>query len=63
MSVAPSYSLFQNGIGRRRRAAPCAKFPMSFYDFGVREAVADIAKRPEPSAVSSRTSSCLQRTT
>jgi hypothetical protein len=49
-SVAPYYSLFQNGIGARR-AAPGATFPEEFYDFGVREAVADIAKTAEPSAV------------
>jgi hypothetical protein len=49
-SAAPYYSLFQNAIGARR-AAPGVTFPEETYDFGVREAVAAIAKAAEPSAV------------
>jgi uncharacterized membrane protein YccF (DUF307 family) len=49
-SVAPYYSLFQNGIGARR-AAPATAFPEETYDLGVREAVAAIAHVAEPSAV------------
>jgi hypothetical protein len=49
-SVAPYYSLFQNGIGARR-AAPGTTFPEQTYDVGVREAVAAIVKTAEPSAV------------
>ncbi len=49
-SAAPFYSLFQNGIGARLDA-PGSTFPEETYDYGVREAVAAIAGRAEPSAV------------
>jgi hypothetical protein len=49
-SAAPYYSLFQNAIGARR-AASAVVFPEEIYDFGVREAVAAIAKAAERSAV------------
>jgi hypothetical protein len=49
-SAAPYYSLFQNSIGANR-AASAVTFPEETYDFGVREAVADIVKAAEPSAV------------
>jgi len=50
LSAAPYYSLFQNGI-EAGRAAPTATFPEETYEFGVREAVAAIAKAAEPFAV------------
>lgn len=49
-SIAPYYSLFQNGIGARQAAA-AATFPEETYDFGVREAVGAIVRAAEPSAV------------
>jgi len=41
-SVAPFYSVHQNAIGARL-AAPATRFPEEAYDFGTREAVAEIA--------------------
>jgi hypothetical protein len=49
LSAAPYYSLFQNRIGAGR-APSAVTFPEETYDFGVREAVAAIAKTAEPSA-------------
>jgi len=49
LSAAPYYSLFQNGIGAGR-AGSAVTFPEETYDFGVREAIAAIAKTAEPSA-------------
>jgi hypothetical protein len=49
-SAPPFYSLFRNAVGERVAAAGAA-FPEELYDYGVREAVAAIAKTAEPSAV------------
>lgn len=50
MSAAPFYSLQQNSLGRLV-AAPAARFPEETYDYGVREAVAAIARVAKPGAV------------
>ncbi len=50
LSAAPYYSLFQNGIGARH-VGPPVTFPEATYDFGVREAIADIVKVAAPSAI------------
>jgi hypothetical protein len=50
LSVAPFYSSFQNPLGSRA-AAPGSTFPEENYDYGVREAVAEIARAAEPDAV------------
>jgi 4-amino-4-deoxy-L-arabinose transferase-like glycosyltransferase len=50
LSSAPFYSLFQNAIGERH-AAPAATFSEEMYDYGVREAVEDIAAVAEQGAV------------
>ncbi|HEX3702669.1 MAG TPA: glycosyltransferase family 39 protein [Vicinamibacterales bacterium] len=49
-SAAPFYSVFENEIGARVEA-PGAAFPEETYDYGVREAVAEIAALAAPSAV------------
>src|SRR5262249_34569928 len=49
LCARPYYSLFQNQIGAGR-AGSAVTFPEETYDFGVREAVAAIAKTAEPSA-------------
>jgi hypothetical protein len=49
-SAEPFYSLFANSVGERL-AAPGKTFPDETYDYGVREAVRDIAVAAEPSAV------------
>jgi 4-amino-4-deoxy-L-arabinose transferase-like glycosyltransferase len=48
-SASPFYSLFRNAVGERIAAAG-ETFPEEVYDYGVREAVAAIAERAEPSA-------------
>jgi 4-amino-4-deoxy-L-arabinose transferase-like glycosyltransferase len=48
-SASPFYSLFRNAVGERVAAAG-ETFPEETYDYGVREAVAAIAKTAEPSA-------------
>jgi len=50
MSAAPFYSLQQNSLGRLV-SAPAARFPEETYDYGVREAVAAIARAATPGAV------------
>jgi hypothetical protein len=50
LSAAPFYSTFQNAIGARA-TAPGAVFPEETYDFGVRDAVADIARIAAPGGV------------
>jgi hypothetical protein len=48
-SMRPYDSLFRNAVGERLAAAG-ATFPEETYDYGVREAVAAIARAAEPSA-------------
>ena len=48
-SIRPFYSLQQNVIGARL-APPAAVFPEEAYDYGVREAVAEIARDAGPDA-------------
>ena len=47
--VGPFYSVHQNAIGARL-AAPATRFPEEAYDYGVREAVDDIARSAAPGA-------------
>jgi hypothetical protein len=48
-AVRPFYSAHQNMLGARL-APPVTMFPEEAYDYGVREAVADIARRAAPGA-------------
>lgn len=50
ISAAPFYSLQQNSLGRLVDR-PAARFPEETYDYGVREAVAAIAREALPGAV------------
>lgn len=47
--VAPFYSVHQNAIGARL-GPPATRFPEEAYDYGIREAVADIARTASPGA-------------
>jgi hypothetical protein len=47
--VAPFYSVHQNAIGARL-APPATRFPEEAYDYGIREAVRDIARAAAPGA-------------
>lgn len=50
LAASPFYSLFQNAIGARL-APPATVFPEEAYDYGVREAVEEIARTASPHAM------------